>query len=90
MVLEEHAQTIELLKTRINGMLSWETEMKGLPLPEVWANLDVLARMLEQHLKMQQQLGYIPNSGLCSSAKGIPLNGDDPGDDQGFLTFMQT
>jgi hypothetical protein len=62
MVLEEHAQTIELLKTRINRMLSWETEMKGLPFPEVWANLDVLARMLEQHLKMQQQLGYIPGT----------------------------
>lgn len=73
MVLEEHAQTIELLKTRINRMLSWETELKGLPFPEVWANLDVLARMLEQHLKMQQQLGYIP--GTRSAAAGDAAGG---------------
>jgi hypothetical protein len=57
MVLEEHAQAIELLKTRVNGMLSWETEMKRFPLPEVGANLDVLERMLEQHFKLQRALG---------------------------------
>jgi hypothetical protein len=58
-VLEDHAQAIELLKTRLNGMLRWEAEMKGLPLPEARANLDLLARMLEQHFKLQQALGFI-------------------------------
>jgi hypothetical protein len=66
MVLEEHAQTIELLKTRINGMLSWEREMQGIPLPEAWANLAVLGRTLEQHFKLQQALGYISRRAACT------------------------
>jgi hypothetical protein len=78
MVLEEHAQTIELLKTRIKGMLSWESEMKGFPLPEVSANLDVLARMFEQHFKLQQALGYTPSGGLYAGRKAeAPWRGSE-------------
>jgi hypothetical protein len=88
MVLEEHAQTIELLKTRINGMLSWETEMKGLPLPEVGADLDVLGRMFEQHFKLQQALGYIPSGGLYAGRKARHL-GEDRRHSRGFLAFVE-
>ncbi len=70
MILEEHAHTIELLKTQINLMLSWEREMQGIPLPEAGANLAVLGRMLEQHFKLQQALGYIPSGGLYAGRRG--------------------
>jgi hypothetical protein len=88
MILEEHAQTIELLKTRINEMLSWETEMGGLLLPEVGANLDVLARMFEQHFKLQQALGYTPSGGLYAGRKARRL-GEDRRHSRGFLAFVE-
>jgi hypothetical protein len=60
-----------------------------MPVPEVRNNLELLGRMLERHLKMEQAMGYLPSGGLYSAVKGDPLGDDNSGDDRGYLTLVK-
>lgn len=64
LVLQEQAQLIELQKMRLQAFLQLERQAGdggfGLPIPEVRANLELLDRMLERHLRTQQELGIEP------------------------------
>jgi len=88
MVMEEHAEAFLLLKRRVDKAAELEAGFDGMLYPEVRANIELLARMTEQHLKMQQALGYAPAGGQYARVQGMPLNEDDGGNDRGWLTFV--
>ena len=60
MILEEHAAAIEVMKERLQAMLALERGWNGVLIPEVRANMELLGRMFEQHLKLQQTTGLLP------------------------------
>ena len=54
-VLQEQAHAIETLKLRVRTML----EDASSPAHEIRASLDLLSRMLNDHLRAQQELGQV-------------------------------
>jgi hypothetical protein len=82
MVMQEHTALIEALKMRIRGALTLEASMGGLLIPEVRLNLELLGRLLGQHLKIQQQLGLAPVVPGAGHAGGFTTGGGDDGNDE--------
>jgi hypothetical protein len=77
MILKEHAAAIEVMKERLQAMLTLERRWNGLPIPEVTRNMELLGKMLEQHLKLQLQTSE-PVFGVFSGLKGMPVGENDP------------
>ncbi len=65
-VLEKHREAILALKMRIKRGMEEEAKLPSL-LPEVRLNLELLSKMLEAHLKLQQMLGL--------EVRGVPEAG---------------
>ncbi len=79
LVLEEHTSMCELQKARLMTFLQMERQQKeggfGLPIPEIRANLELLNRMFNDNLRIQQELGLEP--------KVTPAGGREDGPDRG-------
>lgn len=60
LVLETEAMLIEMQKLRVSQALAAERQMNGLLYPELRANVELLHRMLRDHLIAQQELGLEP------------------------------
>lgn len=78
LVLQEQVALIETQTMRIRKMLQFEQGFEGLPLPEVRANIETLGKLLQDHLRAQQELGLEPRVVATRAA------GDDgrPGEGQ--------
>ena len=89
MILEEHAAAIEVMKERLQAILALERGWNGMLIPEVRANMELLGRMLEQHMKLQRTMGLLPWGGPTSGLKEIPPGEDNADDDREFRTLVQ-
>jgi hypothetical protein len=85
LVLDQHAELVDAMRQRIQRAFTMEVNLHGLLMPELHANMDLLGRLLEQHLKLQQQAGVMP-----TSPRAPGLGEDDTGDnDDGFGALVR-
>jgi hypothetical protein len=89
MVLQEHTQLILALKKRLQAALALEQSLSGLLMAEVRVNMELLGRLLTQHLKIQQQLGVAPVMPAAGKLEGLAAE-DDAGDDRSFRAFVKS
>lgn len=88
-VLEDHVAAIELMQERLQVVLTLDRVWNGVSVPEVPRRMELPSRMLEQLLKLEQQVGIRPD-GVYSRLKGMPLGENDLGDNLGFQTFVES
>ena len=78
LVVEEQQYLIGVQKHRLRKQVEMETGMLGLPIPEVARNVELLDRLLMNHLRAQQELGlepkvatFAPEEALAPGAMGM-------------------
>jgi hypothetical protein len=81
LALEEHSALCSVQLDRCRRFLEFEQGI-GVPVPEVRANIEVLARLLVEQVRLQQQLGYLPTATRVSAiAIATPKDGENPDHD---------
>lgn len=81
LALEEHSALCSVQLDRCRRFLELEQGL-GFPVPEVRTNIEVLARLLVEQVRLQQQLGYLPIAPRVSAiAIATPKDGENPDHD---------
>jgi hypothetical protein len=86
LVLKRQADLIETQILRVSTALALESQLGGVLIPEVRANMELLDRMLEKHLKTQQELGIEPK--LTRDDPALPQQSPPSGWDQAAIDSM--
>ncbi len=77
LALEEHSALCCVQLDRCRRFLEFEQGM-GIPVSEVRTNIEVLARLLVEQVRLQQQLGYLPTAPrVAAIAVGTPKDAEN-------------